>query len=106
MAEGGQLGQQAIVLEDEAEVLAAQRGQRVGVERGSLAAGHAVAATARPVEAAEDVHQGRLARAGRPDDGQHLAGVDRQGIARTPWRERGRQYGQISVLAGSLKKKK
>lgn len=74
-------GDQVIALEHEAECLAAQPGLLVAVQFGDVVAGEVVAAGAGPVEAAEDVHQGRLAGAGGADDGDELAGVDRQRYA-------------------------
>src|SRR5690606_27642591 len=78
VADGVQVAQQVVALEDEAEVFAAQGGQVVRVEPARLAAADAVGAGTWPVEAAEDVHQGRLARAGGADDGDHLALLDAQ----------------------------
>ena len=52
-------------LEDEAELVAAQLGERGVVEPGDLRAVERDRARGRPVEPGEDVHQGRLARARR-----------------------------------------
>ena len=71
-----QVAQQVVALEDETEVAAPQRRERIGVERVRLAPGHAVAAAGGPVQAAQDVHQRGLARARLADDGNHLARTD------------------------------
>jgi len=73
-----QVGQQVIALENEAEVFAAQFGQFVRVQLAGAAAVHAVVAAGGAVQAAQDVHQGRLARARRADDGHHFPGLDGQ----------------------------
>ncbi|MNT02675.1 hypothetical protein D3C72_1371810 [compost metagenome] len=78
VAGGRQVLHEVVALEDEAEVLAPQRGERVAVERADVLARHGVGAGARPVEAAEDVHERRLARARGADDGQHFAVADVQ----------------------------
>ncbi len=59
-------------LEDEAERPVADLGELVAVEPRDLLAGEPVGAERRPVEAAEDVHQRRLARAGRAHDRDEL----------------------------------
>src|SRR5690606_39558002 len=69
-------GQQMILLEDEAEGVATQEGAPVGIEAGDVLAGEPVAAAARAIEAAEHVHQGRLARARRAHDRDELAALD------------------------------
>ena len=74
--EGGDLRQQVEVLEDEADLAVADVGELVDVELRDLLAVEAVGAAARRVEAADDVEQGRLAGAGRTDDGDELAGLD------------------------------
>src|SRR5256885_7335956 len=48
----------------------------IGAQLAGLAAGDAVAARGRMVQAAEDVHQRGLAGARGADDGHHLAGLD------------------------------
>ena len=63
-------------LEDEADGAAPDAGQVVVVERPDLRPGEPVAPGCRPIEAADDVHQRRLAAAGRPDDRQEVAGAD------------------------------
>ena len=84
---GGQDRQQVEELEDEAELVAAQLGQLAVVEAGDLRPSRLTRAGGRPVEPGEDVHQGRLARAGRPHDRREAvaleAGVDPdQGVDR------------------------
>ena len=68
--------QQVVRLEDEPDRPAAEPREAVVVELGDRRAGQAVAAGGRPVEAAQDVHHRALARAGRPDDRDELAGSD------------------------------
>src|SRR5690606_14195926 len=63
---------------DEAEMLAAQLGQLVRVHRVRGAAVYFVHAPAGPVQAAQDIHQGGLARARCAHDGHHFAGLDAQ----------------------------
>ena len=65
---GGQDRQQVEELEDEAELVAAQLGQLAVVEGGDLDPVELDRAAGRLVEAGEDVHQRRLARAGGPHD--------------------------------------
>src|SRR5690606_15629170 len=65
-----------VALEDEAEMLAPQRRQLVGIQRAHILAGEQVTALAGPVETAQYVHQRRLARAGLADNGHHLAAMD------------------------------
>ncbi len=76
VAGGRQVLHEVVALEDEAEVLAPQLGQRVAVERAHVVARDRVAAAAGAVEAAQDVHQRRLARARGADDREHLAVAD------------------------------
>ncbi|MPL92315.1 hypothetical protein SDC9_38413 [bioreactor metagenome] len=71
-----EIAEQLIALEDEAEMLAPQPGERVGVEHADILAGKAVAAGTRPVETAQNVHQRRLARARGADDRDELARPD------------------------------
>jgi hypothetical protein len=68
--------EEVVALEDEAERVPPQGGAPVGVERADLPAGHPVASGGRPVEAADDVHERRLARARLPHDRDELAVVD------------------------------
>src|SRR5262249_4323183 len=60
------------------EGVAAERGELVCAEVRHVIAAHPVAAARRPVEAADDVHQRRLARPGLAHDGHELAGTDLQ----------------------------
>ncbi len=71
---GGKDRQQVEELEDEAELLAAQLGQLAVIEPGDLLAVEQDGASRRLVEAGEDVHQRRLARArGTHDRGEAAA---------------------------------
>ena len=63
-------------LEDEADVVAAQHRQLRVVEAADVDAGDRDLARGRLVEAGEDVHQRRLARARRAHDGGQAAGGD------------------------------
>ncbi|MNE18684.1 hypothetical protein D3C80_1117330 [compost metagenome] len=63
VVQGIQVRQQVVALEDETEVVAAQRCQGIIAQRAGLLPANLVAAAAGVVQAAEDVHQGRLARA-------------------------------------------
>ena len=79
--ERGRARQQVEGLEDEADLAVADRGQLVVVHlRDDLAAQH-VAPLAGRVEAADQVHQGRLAGARRPHDRHVLAALDLEGDA-------------------------
>ena len=73
---GIEIGQQLVALEDEAEILPPQPGDIVRVERRHVLALEAVGAAPFAIEAADDVHQRRLAGAGSANDGDHLSGVD------------------------------
>src|SRR5690606_40736156 len=68
--------QQVVALEHEAERLAPQPREPVGVERLDIPAGEQVRAARRPVEAPEDIHQRRLTGARLADDRDELPGVD------------------------------
>ena len=70
--------QQIVALEDEADIEVAQVRAAVAVEPAGVDAVEAVAAGGRRIEAADDVHRRRFARAGRAHDGDELAAVDRQ----------------------------
>src|SRR5690606_40372047 len=59
--ERARTGDQVVALEHEAEGLATQPRELVAVEPRDVAAHEAVAAAGRPIQAAEDVHQRRLA---------------------------------------------
>ena len=69
-------GQQVEALEDEAEVAAAQPRPLVARQASTCAPWNRYCAGGGRVEAAEDVHHGRFARAARPHDGHELAGGD------------------------------
>ena len=73
-----QVGEQVELLEHEADEAVADVGELVLVEGCDVVAGEAEDSRRRHVEAPEDVHQRRLARAGRPDDGDELVLVDAQ----------------------------
>jgi hypothetical protein len=79
---GGQRREEVEELEDEAEDLAAQPGQRPVVEVVIAAAVDLHAAAGRPVERAEDVEQGALAGPGRAHDGDELAVGHRESTPR------------------------
>ena len=82
VVQGGGPGQQVEGLEDEADLAVADRGQLVVVHlRDHLAPQHVGAAAGR-VQAAHDVHEGRLAGAGRPHDRDVLALLDRRSSPR------------------------
>ena len=73
---GGGARQQIVALEDEADVQIAQDGAPAAIELAGVDAEKRVAAGARRIEAADDVHRRRLARAGRTHDGDELAARD------------------------------
>ena len=68
--------EQVEVLEDEPDLLVARPREGIVVEAGDLLPVKLVGALRRAVEAAEDVHERRLARAGRPHQSGELALVD------------------------------
>ena len=68
--------QQVEALEHEAEALAADTGEIRLAQCRDIDAFHEVMTAGRLVEAAENVHQRRFARAGRAHDGDELAGLD------------------------------
>src|SRR5690606_24403801 len=70
--------QQVEALEHEADLVAAQCGQFLGIEQGHVDAVALVAAAAGRVEATDEVHQRRLARSGWPHDGHEIATRDLQ----------------------------
>ena len=76
--------QQVEELKDEADVVAAQLGELAVVEPGEVDAVDHDRARGRAVEAGEDVHQGRLARARRAHDRRQPAGreLDRDAVER------------------------
>ncbi|MGC0393827.1 hypothetical protein ABIF91_006213 [Bradyrhizobium sp. USDA 241] len=90
----GEIAEQMIALEDEAEMLAPQRRQFVCVEFGGVLAGDTICAGGRAVEAAEDVEQRRFSGSGRAYDRHHLAGLDaqRQIVERHHARVTGREF--------------
>ncbi|MNZ73825.1 hypothetical protein D3C78_922530 [compost metagenome] len=76
ITERRQLGKQMVTLEDKTEIFAPQRRKLVGIKITRFLPPDAVDARCRPVEAAEDVHQRRLARTGCADNRHHLTGLD------------------------------
>ena len=74
-----ELGQQVILLEDEAQHLVADLGQLVLVHLAHIPAIEPIGARRGHVQAADDVHAGGFARAGLADDGHELAFVDLHG---------------------------
>src|SRR5271170_2275285 len=56
-------GKQVEILEDKADAVATNRGEFLFGERGNVDAFKQVAATGRPVEASDQIHEGGLARA-------------------------------------------
>src|SRR5690606_6857125 len=62
----------------EAERLAPEPRETVGIERLDVAAGEQIRAARRAIEAPEDVHQRRLSGSGLPDDRDELPRVDLQ----------------------------
>ena len=70
--------QQVEVLEHEADLAVAQFGELVGVQLSDIAPLQDVAAAVGYVQAAEDVHQGRLAGTRWPHDRDELAGLHGQ----------------------------
>lgn len=75
---GVQMRQQVIALKDKTKVMAAQARQCQGIQGGRVLATKQVLAAAGPIETAKQIHQGRLAGAGGPDDGDHLASLNGQ----------------------------
>ena len=84
MRQADERGQQVELLEDEPDPPVADVGQLLLGHGAHVLAGQPEGARRRDVEAAEDVHEGRLARARRAHDGHVLAGVD--GRSDTPRR--------------------
>ena len=72
-------GQEVELLEDEADAPVAHLGQLGLAHAGHVLTGQGVGAGRWRIEAAEDVHQGGLARSRWPDDGHVLALVDGAG---------------------------
>ena len=88
--------QQVEALEHEPDLRVADARQLVVRQLRHVAAVQQIAAARRPIQAAEDVHERRLARARRPDDGHELAGGDverdaAEGVHRRP-RRRGTSW--------------
>ena len=78
-------GEQVEGLEDEAHLVIPDAGQLIVAQRGDEDAVQIVLARGWAIEAAQDVHQGRLAGSGGAHDGDHLAARDRQrGAATAP----------------------
>ena len=94
LRQAGMRGQQVELLEHEADLLVAHLGQLGLGHVADVHAGQLVAAARRDVQAAQDVHQGRLARAGRTHDRDVVARLRRRGTpraARAPRRRRCRR---------------
>lgn len=79
VAPGGEVGEQVELLEDESDEEVANVGEVVFVEGADVVAGEAELAAGGDVEAAEDVHEGRLAGTGGPGDGDELVLLDPEG---------------------------
>ncbi len=75
----GQLGQQVVLLEDEAQHLVADGGQLVVVHLAHVPAVQQIGAGGGHVQAADDVHAGGLAGAGLAHDGHELPLLDLEG---------------------------
>ena len=69
----GAVGQEVEALEDEADALSPVRHEAAGGRFGDVLAVHPDFARGRPVKPADQVEQGRLARAGRPNERHGLA---------------------------------
>ena len=76
---GGQRGEQVVALEDEPDALPAQFRELVAVQRADVHAADAADPGRLGVEAAQDVHERRLARSGLSDDGDEIAFLDGKG---------------------------
>ena len=76
--DGRRSHQQVEALEDEPDLPVADAGPLVAAHRGDLDAVEPVAAAGRPVQAAQGVHQCRLAGPGRADQRDILAPLDRE----------------------------
>jgi hypothetical protein len=81
VVECSRTAEQVESLEDEPDLLVANGSQVVLRELGDVSAVELVDAAARPIQAADDVHERGLAGAGGPGDGDELAGLDREGHA-------------------------
>ena len=73
--------QEIEVLEDEPDFSVADRGALIRRKAGDVDAAQPIRTAGRPVETAEDVHQGRLARARGPHDRDELTRADLEGHA-------------------------
>jgi len=67
-----------ITLEDEPEVLAAQRGKLVVIERQGGNAGYLIIPLRRFIQTTENIHQRGFAGAGCADNRHHFTGMNRQ----------------------------
>ena len=68
--------EQMELLEHEADLAVAHGRERVAAEPATVVAVEPVGARGRPVEAADDIHEGRFAGARRAHHGDEIAGVD------------------------------
>jgi len=75
---GRRPGEEVEGLEDEADLAVPDGGEFVAGEGRDVTAFDEVGARGRPVEAADDVHEGRLAGAGRAHDAEELTRADAQ----------------------------
>ena len=82
---GGQRGEQVVALEDEPDALPAQFRELVAVQRADVHAADAADPGRLGVEAAQDVHERRLARSGLSDDGDEIAFLDGKGHVFSTW---------------------
>src|SRR5205814_680569 len=73
--------EQVEALKDEADFAVANVGQHGAVQATDVLTIEPVRARRRPVQAADEVHQGRFARAARSDDGDEFAALHGQGYA-------------------------
>ncbi|MNM90832.1 hypothetical protein D3C81_1031100 [compost metagenome] len=67
-----------ITLEDKAEMLTPQPGQRIPIQRRHVLSGHPINAGAGLIQAAKNIHQRRLAGAGGSHNRHHFTGIDAQ----------------------------
>jgi hypothetical protein len=79
--DGAGAGQEIEALENKAEPFAADAGEVRFAQRRDIDALQEIMAAGRQVEAAENIHERRLARARRAHDGDELAGLDGQADA-------------------------
>ena len=71
-------GHQVQRLKHEPDSLVANVRQLIFRQRGDVGAAQEIASSRRPVEAPDDIHQGRLSGTGGPHDGQHLSSPNRK----------------------------